>query len=88
MRGVHIRALQELLGHKPLTMNQRLSHLAPEQLQNAVKLLNEVIGKSGIWSGRYPHNLKGRELRIHQFSYFIPPSSNFENFPFVALGLN
>jgi integrase len=45
MRGVHIRALQELLGHKTLAMTQRYSHLAPEQLQNAVKMLDEVIGE-------------------------------------------
>ena len=45
MRGVHIRALQELLGHKTLAMTQRYSHLAPEQLQNAVKLLDGVIGE-------------------------------------------
>ena len=43
MRGVHIRALQELLGHKTLAMTQRYSHLALEQLQNAVKLLDGVI---------------------------------------------
>jgi len=43
MRGAHIRALQELLGHKTLAMTQRYSHLAPEQLQNAVKLLDGVI---------------------------------------------
>jgi integrase len=47
MRGVHIRALQELLGHKTLVMTQRYSHLAPEQLQNAVKLLDGVIGEGG-----------------------------------------
>jgi len=45
MRGVHIRALQELLGHKTLIMTQRYSHLAPEQLQNAVKLRDGVIGE-------------------------------------------
>jgi integrase len=44
MRGVHIRALQELLGHKTLAMTQRYSHPAPEQLQNAVRLLDGVIG--------------------------------------------
>jgi integrase len=44
MRGVHIRALQELLGHKTLIMTQRYSHPAPEQLQNAVKPLDGVIG--------------------------------------------
>jgi len=48
MRGVHIRALQELLGHKTLIMTQRYSHLAPEQLQNAVKLLDGVPRKGGI----------------------------------------
>ncbi len=52
MRGVHIRALQELLGHKTLAMTQRYSHLAPEQLQNAVKLLDGVIEV---------HDVAGRE---------------------------
>jgi integrase len=47
MRGVHIRALQELLGHKTLAMTQRYSHLAPEQLQSAVKLLDGVICEDG-----------------------------------------
>jgi site-specific recombinase XerC len=42
---VHIRALQELLGHKTFAMMQRYSHLAPEQLQNAVRLLDGVIGE-------------------------------------------
>jgi site-specific recombinase XerD len=45
MRGVHVRALQELLGHKTLTMTQRYSDLAPEQLQSAVKLLDGMIGE-------------------------------------------
>lgn len=45
LRGVHIQALQELLGHKTLAMMQRHSYLAPEQLQNAVKLLDGVIGE-------------------------------------------
>jgi integrase len=52
MRGVHIRALQELLGHKTLAMTQRYSHLAPEQLQNAVKLLDGVIGEKWELNGQ------------------------------------
>jgi len=52
MRGVHIRALQELLGHKTLAMTQRYSHLAPGQLQNAVKLLDGVIGEGRDLVGR------------------------------------
>jgi len=45
MRELHIRALQELRVHKTWAMTQRYSHLAPEQLQNAVKLLDGVIGE-------------------------------------------
>jgi len=45
IREVYIRALQELLGHKTLAMTQRYSHLAPEQLQNAAKLLDGAIGE-------------------------------------------
>ena len=51
MRGVHIRASHELVGHKTLAMTQRYSHLAPEQLQNAVKLLNGVNGEREYGSG-------------------------------------
>jgi site-specific recombinase XerD len=55
MRGVHIRTLQELLVHKTLIMTQRYSHLAPEQWQNAVKLLDGVIGENGYpYSGSDP----------------------------------
>jgi len=42
---VHGRALQELLGHKTLAMPQRYSHLAQEQIQDAVKLLGGAIGE-------------------------------------------
>ena len=52
MQGVHIRALLELLGHKTLIMTQRYSHLSPEQLQNAVKLLDGVIGERRELSGQ------------------------------------
>jgi integrase len=43
MRGIHIRALQELLGHKDVKMTQRYSHLSPDQLQGAVKLIDDII---------------------------------------------
>jgi hypothetical protein len=52
MKGVHIRALQELLGHKTLAVPQRYSHLAPEQLQNAVKLPDGVIGERQEFGGK------------------------------------
>jgi hypothetical protein len=37
--GVHLRAVQELLGHSTLTMTQRYSHLAPEHLRDAVRTM-------------------------------------------------
>jgi len=37
-----------LLGHKTLAMTQRYSHLALEHLQNAVKMLDGVIGGKGL----------------------------------------
>ncbi len=45
IRGVHIWTLQDLPGYKTLAITQRYFHLAPEQLQNAVKLLDGVIGE-------------------------------------------
>jgi hypothetical protein len=62
MRGVHIRASQELQVHKTLIMTQRYSHLAPEQLQNAFKLLDGVIGENLVLIGEAP---------ITVFSFFF-----------------
>ena len=40
MRGVHIKAVQELMGHNSLLMTQRYAHLAPHVSQDAVRLLD------------------------------------------------
>ena len=42
MRGVELHVIQDLLGHKTLTMTQRYKHLAPQTLRSAVNILNEV----------------------------------------------
>ena len=39
MRGASVRAVQELLGHQDLTMTQRYSHVTPEALVAAIRLL-------------------------------------------------
>jgi hypothetical protein len=39
MRGVDIRTVQELLGHKSISMTVRYSHLAPKHTLAAVELL-------------------------------------------------
>ncbi len=44
MRGVPIKAVQELLGHRDITTTMRYSHLSPESRRDAVALLD--IGAS------------------------------------------
>jgi hypothetical protein len=39
MRGADIRAVQELMGHKSISMTVRYSHLAPKHTLAAVELL-------------------------------------------------
>ena len=46
MRGVPLKAVQELLGHGTITMTLRYSHLAPEVRRDAVELLDQEHGHS------------------------------------------
>jgi integrase len=43
MRGVSLRAIAQLLGHKTLQMVMRYSHLSPEHLQGAAGLLDGLM---------------------------------------------
>ena len=40
MRGVPIRAVQDLLGHTSIVITQRYAHLAPHVAQDAVRILD------------------------------------------------
>lgn len=40
MRGVDLRTVQELAGHKSITMTVRYSHLSPQHTQNAIEVLD------------------------------------------------
>lgn len=40
MKGVDIRTVQELIGHKDIRMTMRYAHLAPDHLKNAIYLLD------------------------------------------------
>jgi hypothetical protein len=45
MRGVAIRAVQEMTGHASIVITQRYAHLAPEVSRDAVQLLDAVVKK-------------------------------------------
>jgi hypothetical protein len=40
MRGASIKAVQELLGHSSIQMTMRYAHLAPEVVNETVRLLD------------------------------------------------
>jgi hypothetical protein len=44
MRGVGLRAVQELLGHCDLKLTMRYAHLAPGHLRDSVNALNDLGG--------------------------------------------
>jgi integrase len=46
MGGVDIRTVQELLGHKDIRMTMRYSHLAPDHMRKAVRVLDHVSEQS------------------------------------------
>nr|MBP7572255.1 tyrosine-type recombinase/integrase [Acidobacteriota bacterium] len=44
MRGAPTRAIQELAGHRELSMTQRYMHLSPAALDSAIRLLDQAQG--------------------------------------------
>ncbi len=52
MRGVTLKAVQELLGHATITMTMRYAHLAPEIKRDAVRLLDSGVRGSQVAAAR------------------------------------
>ncbi len=55
MRGVDLRTVQELLGHKDLRMTIKYAHLAPDHMRKAVEVLDTptIDCTTGILDGHY-----------------------------------
>lgn len=51
MRGVTLKAVQELLGHATIEMTMRYAHLSPHVDRDAVRLLNHGGAASGLGNG-------------------------------------
>jgi integrase len=47
MKGVSLKAVQELLGHADISMTMRYAHLAPEVKKDAVRMLDEPVTHEG-----------------------------------------
>ncbi|MFC1833191.1 tyrosine-type recombinase/integrase [Thermodesulfobacteriota bacterium] len=50
MKGVDIRTVQELLGHKDLRMTMRYAHLAPDHMKRAVEVLDAPAEQTSVKS--------------------------------------
>jgi hypothetical protein len=54
MKGVNLKAVQELLGHKTFAMTLRYAHLSPDHKKTAVELLvdrgRRSSGMDTIWT--------------------------------------
>ena len=51
IRNVSIKAIQELMGHKDISMTMRYAHLAENVKKEAVNMLNGLTGKNNCHAG-------------------------------------
>ena len=70
MKGVDLRTVQELLGHKDLRMTIKYAHLAPDHMRKAVEVLDSAQGdlERGILDGHYL-DTKGSERGNQDAAY-------------------
>jgi integrase len=52
MHGAPARAIQELLGHRDLSMTERYMHLSPAALDAAIRLLDRPARGDMLETGR------------------------------------
>jgi site-specific recombinase XerD len=67
MAGVDLRTVQELAGHKTISMTVRYAHLAPEHNQAAIEKLDRRPTKTDVHLGR--------QKRRSRLDYTIPPAA-------------
>ena len=48
MRGVPLKAIQELLGHATIEMTMRYAHLSPDVRRDAVRTLDPDMGQGTV----------------------------------------
>ena len=66
MRGASIKEVQELLGHKTMTMTLRYAHLSQEHKKKAVSLLNGLTGYVKLDISQMVTN--GHKFNSHQIT--------------------
>jgi hypothetical protein len=64
MKGVDLRTVQELAGHKTIGMTVRYAHLAPEHNQAAIERLDPVETKTRKRSQSGARRRPGRRNKI------------------------
>jgi hypothetical protein len=64
MRGVALKAVQELLGHATIDMTMRYAHLSPDVKRDAVRLLDDVPPRAPS-PRRSPRATENSEARDH-----------------------
>jgi site-specific recombinase XerD len=52
MRGVALKAVQELLGHATIDMTMRYAHLSPDVKRDAVKVLDSLPTEGALEPGQ------------------------------------
>ena len=77
MKGVDLRTVQELLGHKTLAMTLRYAHLSPAHQLEAVQRLNAVdFGGASITTGITGHSRRSRAAAAGGVEVLDPANEN------------